>query len=163
MVRRESCTRQRPVAAAQGVGFHGPSCVRSSRRRRDKGSHEKVHETQQPDSERAAVIVANGAGRTIEGLRGNGWAECEFFCVRLHPRLELAGSGPVRPNLGRGSCEGGGSLLEHSQLRGCHEPETAIRKQTSLIEHSAVNLVTRHPQDSPHPRHGVQEALPTQR
>src|SRR3970282_2101449 len=43
---------------------------------------------------------------------------------------------------GRGSCEGGGSLLEHSQLRGCHEPETAIRKQTSLIEPGAVNLVT---------------------
>src|SRR3970040_1458660 len=64
---------------------------------------------------------------------------------------------------GRGSCEGGGSLLEHSQLRGCHEPETAIRKQISLIEHGAVNLVTKHPQDSPHPRHGVQEALPTQR
>jgi hypothetical protein len=52
---------------------------------------------------------------------------------------------------------------EHSQLRGCHEPETAIRKQTSLIEHGAVNLVTKHPQDSRHPRHGVQEALPTQR
>ena len=44
-----------------------------------------------------------------------------------------------------------------------HEPETAIRKQTSLIEHGAVNLVTKHPQDSPHPRHGVQEALPAQR
>ena len=53
--------------------------------------------------------------------------------------------------------------MEHSPLRGCHEPETAIRKQTSLIEHGAVNLVTKHPQDSPHPRHGVPEALPTQR
>jgi hypothetical protein len=43
------------------------------------------------------------------------------------------------------------------------KPETTIRKQTSLLEHGAVNLVTKHPPDSPHPRHGVQEVLPTQR
>jgi len=43
------------------------------------------------------------------------------------------------------------------------KPETTIRKQTSLVEHGAMNLVTKHPQDSPHPRHGVQEFLPTQR
>jgi hypothetical protein len=101
----------------------------------------------------------------IEGSSGeNEWAECEFFCVRqLRSVGAGAGSGPERPNLDADHAKEADLSWSRASSEAVTQPETTIRKQASLIEHGAVNLVTKHPQDSPHPRHGVQEVLPTQR
>jgi len=70
-------------------------------------------------------------------------------------------SGPVPPNLDADHANGAVVSESAAGLPSCHGAEPTTRKWLS-VEHGAVKLVTKHPLDSRHPRHGVQDVLPTQ-
>jgi hypothetical protein len=76
-------------------------------------------------------------------------------------RLAAFRSGPVLPNMDAEHANGADVSESAAGLPGGHGRETRQTMESIIGTPGAVNLVTTHPPDSRHPRHGVQELLPT--